>query len=353
MKRTARIIIAGLLGLTLVGGITAYLVVWAPATTEYIEARSLWIAPGDHMDAVADSLEARKILIGSGGFVALAKFTGWGDQIKAGHYLIDSGVSNIDILQKLRKGLQEPVNVYVPAGTRRERVARSISTNMAFSEADARAAMADSALAMELGTDTTNLLGYMLPNTYRFYWLTDAADVIRKVKAEADIVLKQARPADEKRPLSDQDVLILASIVEWETNHVPEKATIAGVYLNRIRDRWRLDADPTVQYMVLMMEGDKRRLYFSDYRRQHPYNTYRFRGLPPGPVTNPSASSIEAVLNPEDHSYYFFVSTGNGSHLFSSSLAEHNRRAREYRATMDKRRAARAREVAATNQQGF
>jgi len=347
LKRTIRIFLLGGSALTAVVAFGVYFAVFAPATELYDGELSVWIPPEADIEAVADSLEARNILRKRQSFVVFAWVSGWGDQVKAGHYRISSGSSNRDMLNIFRRGLQESVRVNIPAGTRRERVARAMAANMAFTEADARAAMADEEFALSLDTDTTGMFGYMLPDTYFFYWLTDVRDVIRRIKNETDDTLTRLRPSASTNQMSDEDVLILASIVEWETSHVPEKATIAGVYLNRIRDRWRLDADPTVQYAVMLSEGQKRRLLFVDYKLNHPYNTYRYRGLPPGPVTNPSATSIEAVLNPEEHRYFFFVAKGDGSHLFSRTLAEHNRSAREYRALMRERRREQAEAAAA------
>ena len=348
MKHTIRnVLLAGSALIALVG-LTMYLVVFSPATASYEGELSVWIPPTADIDAVADSLEARGILRKRRSFLALARLSGWGNQIKAGHYRIKSGDSNHKILNIFRRGLQEPVRVSIPAGTRRGRIARAMATNMAFTEADARAVMADEEFALSLNTDTTGLLGYMLPDTYFFYWLTDVRDVVQRIKKEAENTVNRHRPVEITDPMSDDDVLVLASIIEWETSYVPEKATIAGVYLNRIRDGWPLQADPTVQYAVMQTEGEKRRLFNVDYKLEHPYNTYRFRGLPPGPVTNPSATSIEAVLNPEEHGYFYFVAKGDGSHLFSRTLSEHNLRAREYRAMMKVRRRMQA--EASTNQ---
>ena len=348
MKHTIRnVLLAGSALIALVG-LTMYLVVFSPATASYEGELSVWIPPTADIDAVADSLEARGILRKRRSFLALARLSGWGNQIKAGHYRIKSGDSNHKILNIFRRGLQEPVRVSIPAGTRRERIARAMATNMAFTEADDRAVMADEEFALSLNTDTTGLLGYMLPDRDFRYWLTDVRDVVQRIKKEAENTVNKHRPVEITDPMSDDDVLVLASIIEWETSYVPEKATIAGVYLNRIRDGWPLQADPTVQYAVMQTEGEKRRLFNVDYTLEHPYNTYRFRGLPPGPVTNPSATSIEAVLNPEEHGYFYFLAKVCGSHLFSRTLSEHNLRAREYRAMMKVRRRMQA--EASTNQ---
>jgi UPF0755 protein len=196
------------------------------------------------------------------------------------------------------------------------------------------------------------LFGYLLPDTYFFYWLADPHDVIRRLKQTTDDLFSSNRDKLEqlKPSMTEDEVLRLAAIVEWETSYVPEKATIAGVYMNRLRSGWRLDADPTVQYVVMLREGNKRRLLYRDYDIRDPFNTYRRRGLPPGPITNPSRTSILAALEPEDHGYYFFVATGEGRHIFSRTLAEHNRAANEYRRLMRERRAAEAAAQSASGQ---
>jgi UPF0755 protein len=169
--------------------------------------------------------------------------------------------------------------------------------------------------------------------------LTDAPSVVKKVKAEFDTFFTDEMKAGaERQGLTVEEVLRVASIVEWETNHVPEKSTVAGVYLNRLKQRWRLDADPTVQYALIQIEGRRRRLLYADYSIDHPYNTYRYRGLPPGPVTNPSPSSIEAVVNPKEHNYMFFVARGDGSHTFTRTLREHVNASRAFHSLMRQRR---------------
>ncbi|MEX1054722.1 MAG: endolytic transglycosylase MltG, partial [Rhodothermales bacterium] len=138
--------------------------------------------------------------------------------------------------------------------------------------------------------------------------------------------------------LSKDEIVTLASIIEWETGREEEKATVAGVYVNRLRIGMKLDADPTIQYVVMAKEGQKRRLLYEDYRIEDPFNTYLRAGLPPAPITNPSPSSLRAAASPEKHPYLYFVATGDGTHKFSRTLAEHNRAAREYHDLMRERR---------------
>lgn len=315
----------------------------APNTPAYEGKREVRIAPGASFEAAVDSLEAAGVLASRRRFVWFARLTGWGDQIKAGHYALAAGLSNRDLLSTLRRGLQEPVHVTIPPGATQDALAAAVARSMAFPAGAFRAALHDTLLAAELGTDTTHLAAFMLPDTYFFYWLTSPRDVIRSVKQQFDRFYEKTRAASPNPPdLTPEEVLRLASIVEWETHDAAERPRVAGVYLNRLRHGWPLQADPTVQYAVMAEEGQKRRLLFKDYERPHPYNTYRFRGLPPGPINTPSPASIRAVLNPEDHDYYFFVANGDGTHTFSRTLREHNQAARAYRRLMRQRRKAQA-----------
>ena len=339
MKRP--LILAGIL--TLVAGALVVLDLFVfSATPDFEDTRAVKLPREAGLEVVADSLESAGILDERTGFVLFAKLSGWDAQLKAGHYEFHEGLSSVELLDILRRGLQTPVRMQVPGGTRKERLIRGMASNMAFSQDDLAAALRDSSLAAELGTDTTHLWAYMVPDTYFFYWLEDPADVVRHIKARVDRTYAAAAASDAgvAGDLTEDEVIRMAGIVEWETAHVPEKATVAGVYHNRLRNRWRLDADPTVQYAIMLKEGDKRRLFFRDYDINHTYNTYRRRGLPPGPITNPSMTSIEASMAPEGHGFYFFVARGDGTHMFSRTLAEHRRRANEYYRVMRERRAA-------------
>lgn len=321
--------------------IGAYVVSLAPNTASYEEERSVFIPPDATLDASLDSLSSSGVVRRQFTMSLFARVTGWGDQIKAGHYTIAAGASNYDILDKLRKGLQTAVRVTIPPGSRPEVVAAVAARRMHFDADEFLAALTDTSLARAVGTDTTHMFGFMLPETYFFYWLTDARQVITTIKREFDRRYDEFAALSGSTPrLSREDAATVASIVEWETAIIDEKPRVAGVYLNRLRDGWRLQADPTVQYAILQREGSKRRLFFTDYRLQHPYNTYLFRGLPPGPVTNASPSSLRATLIPEQHKFFYFVARGDGGHIFSRTLAEHNRNADNYRRLMRQRRAA-------------
>ena len=332
----------GLALVALVATGIGYNQIFVDATSGFESDINFHVYPNSELEQISDSLAHLQILEKRTGFLWLAKATGWGDDIKAGHYTAKPGMSNKDLLDMLRRGLQTPIHMVVPGGTRKERLIRGMAREMAFSQEELAAVLADEAFAAELQTDTTHLWAFMVPDTYFFYWLASPKDVVRRLKKRYDEVLNAAIAESGSLPenLTPDEVVRMAGIVEWESAYVPEKPTIAGVYFNRIRNKWKLDADPTVQYAIMKREGDKRRLYFKDYKIDDPYNTYKYRGLPPGPITNPSLSSIQSVLKPEDHKYFFFVAKGDGQHMFSRTLSEHTRKAQEYYRVMQAKRAA-------------
>ena len=335
-------ILLGLAVLLVLGFLAAGAGAWmafAPNTQPYEGTRGVKVPRGASFAAVLDSLEARRVLASRQTLALMGHATGWGGQVKAGYYAFESGASNYRILDKIRKGLQSPVRLTVPPGTRPDVLAAVAARDMEFPADSFRAALRDTALAAELGTDTTHLFGYMLPETYQFYWLTDARTVVRRVKEEFDRFFAEHSGArTDSLGLTKDEVVTLASIVEWETGLPEERPMVAGVYLNRLRIGMALQADPTVQHAVMRREGQKRRLLFEDYDLQDPYNTYTYAGLPPGPLDNPAPSSIRAVLQPDEHDYLYFVATGEGGHTFSETLQEHNRAAQRYYDTMRERR---------------
>ena len=161
-------------------------------------------------------------------------------------------------------------------------------------------------LAQELGLTGEELFSRMLPNTYQLYWTSSPEAVVRRLYDEFEEKVKIGL-ADEiaQSTYTLNEVVTLASIVEWEARDSNEKARISGLYQNRLERNMRLQADPTVIYAM----GERRRLLYEDYSFDHPYNTYMNAGLPPGPITNPDLRSIRAVLNPEEHNFLFMVAT--------------------------------------------
>lgn len=326
----------------LLGGIGAGAVGWitfGPNTGPYDGSRRVVFPSDVTLEAAIDSLQAEDVLASTATFRLVADLTGWGDQIKAGNYRIASRTSNYRLLDTLRRGLQDPVRVVIPPGSRPETVAKVVGKRLKM-DADAfLEALRDTSLAESLDTTPARLFGYMLPETYEFYWQSSPEKVVRRIKTSFDRFYERELASDARNlNLTKRDVVTLASIVEWEALQDQEKPKIAGVYLNRLEEGWRLQADPTIQYVLIQTRGERTsRVLYKDLEIDHPYNTYRNGGLPPGPITNPSPSSLRAASRPARHEYFYFAADGTGGHTFSRTLREHNQAAEEYHRMLDRR----------------
>jgi len=246
-----------------------------------------------------------------------------------GRYHINRNFTYSDFLSKLARGLQDPVRVTILPGVDKDRLSRNLSLQLRADSSSFRAIFNDSSsVALELNLTGEELFSRMLPNTYELFWTTEPTQVIRRVHREFMTSVNERFSEEiEANALNLNEIVILASIVEWESRVNEEKPRVSGLYLNRLQRGMMLQADPTVVYAL----GERRRLLFVDYEIDHPYNTYRIRGLPPGPITNPALSSIRSVLYPEEHDYLFMVATPEGTHRFSRTYQEHQAASEEWR----------------------
>ncbi|MCC5940433.1 MAG: endolytic transglycosylase MltG [Balneolaceae bacterium] len=240
---------------------------------------------------------------------------------RPGRYEIEGATSYSDFLSKAARGLQDPARVTIIPGTDIARLSRSLGNQMRADSSEFHQIFSDSSsIALEFGLSGEHVFARMLPNTYEMYWTSSVENTIRRVLREFERLVEVRYQSEiESNELTLDEILTLASIVEWEARFNDEKPKISGLYLNRLDRNMMLQADPTVAYAL----GERRRLLFEDYRFEHPYNTYLIQGLPPGPITNPDLSSIRAVLNPEQHDYLFMVATPEGTHHFSRTFQEH------------------------------
>jgi UPF0755 protein len=178
-----------------------------------------------------------------------------------------------------------------------------------------------------------------MPMTYRFYWQTNEDEILKVLVGEFKKVFNDTLQRRASAiGMSVNEILAMASIIEHETAVDSERPVIAGVYYNRLRKNMRLQADPTVQYLL---QDQPHRLHYSDLARESAYNTYRHPGLPPGPINNPGRHSILAALNPAKHRYLFFVANGNGGHTFTRTYNEHLRAVQKYHRVREEQRVAR------------
>jgi len=256
------------------------------------------------------------------------RILGWRN-FRPGRYEINENTSFDHLLSSLARGIQDAGNVIVHSGIDKATFSQRLSRQLHADSAAIAAQFDDSsAVAIELGLTGEELFGRMLPNTYQMYWTSSPENVVRRIHREFNQrVANQMSGQIEESQFTLNEIVTLASIVDWEARHADEKPRISGLYINRLNRNMRLQADPTVLYAL----GERRRLLFEDYRVDHPYNTYLNDGLPPGPITNPDEASIRAVLNPEDHDYLFMVATPEGNHEFNRTFDEHRESSSQWR----------------------
>lgn len=262
-----------------------------------------------------------------------ANLLGWRN-FQPGHYAIDSSYSYNAFLSKMARGIQDPISLTIVPGQSTPRILDFLSQRMQFDSAAVHAAIRDTAFLREHEVNPDQLIGYLYPATYDLYWTLSARRTLDKIFSEFNArVSEEFEERARQLDLSMSEVLALAAIIEWEAIHDDEKPKISGLYWNRLDRGMLLQADPTVNYAV----EEQRRLYYKDYQVDHPYNTYIHKGLPPGPITNPSLSSIRAALYPADHNYIFMVARPNGYHAFTETYAEHQRKSAEWRQYLQQR----------------
>lgn len=256
------------------------------------------------------------------------------DKMRSGRFKVEPGWTNRQLIQHLRNGEQAPVKVVLNNERLLEEVAGKVAR---FIEADSLTLIRmfkDPASLQELGYNEETLMTAFIPNTYEMYWNTDAkAFLQRMIKEHNNFWEKDNRRAKaQAQGLTEKEVYTLASIVERETNAVSEKPTIAGVYLNRLKIGMKLQADPTSVFAT--RDFTTRRV--TDYHTSFdsPYNTYVYKGLPPGPISMASIPSLDAVLNPQKHNYLYFCAKPDesGTHTFAETFAAHKVNASKFQA---------------------
>ena len=255
--------------------------------------------------------------------------------IKSGRYLIKKGFNNNQIINSLRSN-NLPVKVTFNNIETLNELAGKISKKIEADSLSILKAFQNQIFLQDLNLDFDSVFSLFIPNTYEFFWNTSAIDFRERIVKEFNVFWTDERLQKIREiNLNPIEVMVLASIVQRETPKVDERPTIAGVYLNRLKRNMKLQADPTVVYTIKSKKGfDKviRRVLYKDLRIKSKYNTYYYKGLPPGPIVTPDISSIESVINYSRNPFLFFVAdvSNPGYHLFSESLSEHNKNKRQY-----------------------
>ncbi len=287
------------------------------------------IPRGSTLSQVAQLLAATEIIESPGIFKLRARVTLNATAIKAGVYELPIGATSGQILGLLVSGRPATNRLLIPEGLMLREIAAAIQGQLGIPAESVLAAARDRALIESLGIAAENLEGYLYPSTYSVRVGSGALEVVGQMVDEFVAVW---RPEWDERAreigLTRHEVVTLASIIEGEVQYAPDGPFVSSVYHNRLRIGMRLQADPTVIYAL----GERRRLFERDYSIRSLYNTYLIGGLPPGPIGQPSAASIEASLYPEKTGFFYIVADTSGKHIFSSTLREHSAAVRRVRA---------------------
>lgn len=292
---------------------------------------ALLIPPGATFESVMDTLQKHDVVNDETSFRFLAKLMKYPERVKVGRYEIRPRMGNREALVKLRNGSQDAMDVTFNSMRQKSDLIQRLGSKFAFSSDSLGTLLNDPATCQKFGFDTTTIVCLFLPNTYKMFWTIKPEALLERMSTEYKKFWTPERQEKAKAlGMSQTQVQVLASIVAAETNKRDEQPRVAGVYLNRLKQGIKLEADPTV--IFALRDFGIRRLLNRQLAVDSPYNTYRYTGLPPGPINLPAPATIDAVLNAEKHDYLFFVVDArfNGYHTFSKTLAEHMANARLY-----------------------
>lgn len=336
-NKARKAILFSVLGLGIIVGGSAWYLLNSPINamdkTQYV-----YIDNDDNLDSVCTKVGEHAKGLSMRIFTLLASHSSYGENIKKGRYGIDTHIGAYALFKQMKKGEQTPVNLPVPSVRIPETMAARLSKKLEIDSATIYKTLTDPALCQRLECDTNTIMGLFLPNTYNIYWDVTAEELLERMKKEYDRFWTDSRKKKaEALGLKPMEVMTLASIVAEETNYKPEKPIVAGLYLNRLKKGMLLQADPTVKF-ALKNFGAKRVLN-SMLTVDNPYNTYRYAGLPPGPIRNPESDNVDAVLDYTEHDYLYMCAkeTFDGTHNFAKTMSEHEANARRYAQALNER----------------
>ena len=298
---------------------------------------TLYVYPGTSPDEVTDSLIAGAAAIRKGS-VRRCAATELADGLKPGKYEVRPEYPAVYVMRMIANGWQTPQNLTLSGTIRsRGRLAAMIGRQMMADSASVASALADSAFLAGYGFTPETVFALFLPDTYEMYWTATVGEIFDRFRKEYDAFWTPERVALAGRQgLSPLEVSIMASIVSGETLQQKEYPMIAGVYLNRLHKGMKLQADPTVCFCF---DYTLDRVLKKHLKIDSPYNTYKYKGLPPAPINVPPKACIDAVLNPDEHGYMFFCASPefDGTHRFAVTYSEHLRNAREFQRALTAR----------------
>lgn len=316
-------------GLCTAGFLYFHLMSWAdrPAETAGLE-RLFTVSPGQGLKKTARALTEEGLVSDALRFTILARLDKKDKRLKAGEYFFSSTMTPAEILDRMVEGRVHLYRLTIPEGYNRVQIAAAVAAAGLESEKDFLDAASDPETARSLGIEADTLEGYLFPDTYYFPRGLDSATIIATMVKQFKAAFQ---PAWEEKAramgMTVHEVVTLASIIEKETGSPEERPLISSVFHNRLKKGMRLETDPTVIYGIPNFDGNIKRRHLETYT---PYNTYKIKGLPPGPIASPGALAMEAALYPARTDYLFFVSRKDGTHQFSTTIKAHNAAVRKY-----------------------
>lgn len=329
-KKIILAVAAAFLIISLIGFTYYKKIYWANVKT----STSILIPTNTEFDSLVKIIEPHVDHIED--FVWVAKKKNYPNKIRAGKFRISEGMSNEELVNHLRGGKQETVTLTFNNQDSLEKLSGRVAGQIEADSVSLLRVLRDSSYLQNNGFDKASALSMYIPNSYDFYWNTSAEKFRDRMLNEYRRFWTESRLNKAKQQnLTPLQVITLASIVQKETAIVSERKTVAGLYLNRLHEFWPLQADPTIIFALKQRYGqDKeyKRVLNKDLDIDSPYNTYTNFGLPPGPIAMPDISSIDAVLDPENHNYYYMCASVEqiGYHKFARTLSEHNINAAAY-----------------------
>lgn len=337
MKKIIRILLIVAVVFGAAGGWYFWKIYYKPNvhTTDH-KSEYFYIHTGTSMPELVDKLREAKLIEDSSSFALTAKLKKFTTP-KPGRYRIKDGMDNRELVNMLRSGMQEPIQFSFNNIRTKEKLASRVGGKLEADSATFLLLLNDAGFLSKYGLNPENIMTLFIPNTYEINWNTSEEQFFDRMALE----YKKFWDADRKAkaaaiPLSQSEVIILASIVESEQmNDVKEQAVIAGLYINRLKKRIPLQADPTL--IFAMGDFSILRVLDADKKIDSPYNTYMYAGLPPGPIRVPTTAAIDAVLNYYKSDYiYMCAEFGTGHNKFTASYEEHLRNARAFTNALDK-----------------
>lgn len=302
------------------------------------QAQTVLIDRDDNFDSLRNKLYDNQIIEDALSFSFVSKVLGYQDAVKPGLYLLEPEMNNLEAVRRLRAGDQIPIDITFNNIRFKEDLADKIVNNTGIDKDEFLGLLNDESYLAELGFNKETIMAMFIPNTYEVYWTISSKALFERMHKEYQRFWNDNRKARaEAIGLSPVEVSTLAAIVQDECSIQNESPKIAGLYVNRLRKNMLLQADPTVKFAL----GDFsiQRVLTADTRIDSPYNTYKYRGLPPGPINLPTIASLDAVLNYEKHDYIYMCAKEDfsGYHRFAKTLTEHNKNAQLFQRALNNR----------------